>query len=430
MINKKICFLLLLGFLWVTPLWAAPIFPQGYLHPDAPLLEPGKIQVTLVATSLKGQKQGLYLPDALPGKLAVGPDGSVYLAGGMIGGSPLTRIMPQGKSEVLVKPKVISTAEGDDGKQVPYYESVGPIVATPDHRLIFLYRGITLLDLRHPEKVIFQPVLKPDGKPFRGDEKGYPDMYESVIGSDGYFYVGNSAQWVRVDAVGVGRLLPPSALPSIPLNAQIGLGINELPDVIHTKNFTFYAYPGPDHMFYGEVVLVSPAPQGWTYLESARATKNGQADMAAIFRARLTQRDGHPVIAQADVLYVAPKGWHIESIVSAPNGDIYTGIARDDGVWNWKLLKLSPLHSRAAACPQSATPTERALCTTPTLKKLDTEMADAYHHAFTATAPNSPARKALIEAQRQWLKTRDACGADAVCIEKAYRARIQALKAS
>ncbi|MHB8248168.1 MAG: lysozyme inhibitor LprI family protein [Acidithiobacillus sp.] len=424
--RKKIGFLLVLSVLWAPSLWASPIFPQGYLHPDAPLLAPGQIQVTLVATSLKGQKHGLYLPEALPGKLAVGPDGSVYLAGGMIGGSPLTRITPQGKSEVLVKPKVISTAEGNDGERVPYYESVGPIVATPDDRLIFLYRGITLLDLHHPEKVRFQPVLKPDGKPFRGDEKGYPDMFKSAIGSDGYFYVGNSGQWVRVDAGGVGRLLPPSALSSIPLDAQVGLGINELPDV-HTKNQTYYVYPGPDQMYYGELVLSSPAPQGWTYLETVRIAKMNQNELDAIFRARLTQRDGHPVISQADVLYVAPKGWHIESMVSAPNGDMYTGIARDDGVWNWKLLKLSPARHLSVSCQQSATPTEKALCVTPTLKKLDTEMADAYHHAFTATAPNTPARKALIDSQRQWLKTRDACGENSTCLEKSYQGRISAL---
>ncbi|MHB1707699.1 MAG: lysozyme inhibitor LprI family protein [Acidithiobacillus sp.] len=83
-----------------------------------------------------------------------------------------------------------------------------------------------------------------------------------------------------------------------------------------------------------------------------------------------------------------------------------------------------------AACGQARTLTEGAICGNPAFKKLDTEMADAYHRVFANTQPNTPARKALIEAQRQWLKTRDACGADAVCIEKAYRARIQALKAS
>ena len=83
-----------------------------------------------------------------------------------------------------------------------------------------------------------------------------------------------------------------------------------------------------------------------------------------------------------------------------------------------------------AVCSQARTPAERAICGNPTLKKLDTEMADAYHRVFANTQPNSPARKALIDAQRQWLKTRDACQADVACIKKAYRERIQALKGS
>lgn len=81
-----------------------------------------------------------------------------------------------------------------------------------------------------------------------------------------------------------------------------------------------------------------------------------------------------------------------------------------------------------AACSKAATPTEGAICANPDLKKLDTEMAAAYHQAFAATQAGTPARKALIDSQRQWLKARDACQADASCLEGAYRERVQALR--
>ncbi|MHB0889478.1 lysozyme inhibitor LprI family protein [Acidithiobacillus sp.] len=86
--------------------------------------------------------------------------------------------------------------------------------------------------------------------------------------------------------------------------------------------------------------------------------------------------------------------------------------------------------SGPSACSQARTPIEYALCANPDLKKLDETMAAAYHQAFVATVANSPARKALIDSQRQWLKARDACQADASCLEGAYRERVQVLKSS
>lgn len=415
--------------LWAGAVWAAPPFPQGYVLPDAQVLQPGKIQVSIIATSLKGKKGALYLPKAFPGELAVTRDGTLYMAGGMSGGdSPLMRITPDGKASPLLKPKVISTAEGEEGEQVPYFESVGPIIAISDDRLIFLYRGLTVLDLRHPDSLRFQPVLRPNGQPFRGDEKGYPDMYLSAIGTDGYFYVGNGVQWVRVDAQGVGYLLPPSALNSIPLVAQLGLYINTT-TIKFPSGKTFEEYPGPNGLLYYPS-SASPAPRGWAYFQAVRGTREDKNLIIGIFRTRLVLQNGKPILSTADLLYTPPKGWHIESMVGAPNGDIYTGIASDKGVDRWMLLKLSPAKSTAAACSQATTPTEGAICADPDLKKLDTEMADAYHRTFTANQPNTPARKFLIDSQRRWLQTRDACQADVACIKKAYQKRIQVLKGS
>ena len=294
----------------------------------------------------------------------------------------LSRITPDGKANLLLKPKVVGTAEGEKGEQVPYFESVGPIIATSDDRLIFLYRGLTVLDLRHPDSLRFQPVLRPNGQPFHGDEKDYPDMFLSAIGTDGYFYVGNGVQWVRVDAQGVGHLLPPSAQESISLNVQLALNINSTP--IKTSYGTFPGYIGPDGLMYNPSAA-APAPQGWVYLDAVRGTRTGEDSVMAIFRARLTLQNGKPILSTADLLYTPPKGWHIESMVGAPNGDIYTGIASDKGVDRWMLLKLSPAKSTSAACRQATTPTEGAVCADPDLKKLDTEMADAYHHAFTTS---------------------------------------------
>ncbi|MBU2755410.1 DUF1311 domain-containing protein [Acidithiobacillus sp. CV18-2] len=86
-----------------------------------------------------------------------------------------------------------------------------------------------------------------------------------------------------------------------------------------------------------------------------------------------------------------------------------------------------PAQSAHAACEKAHTPSEKTVCANPQLKTLDEQLAQAYHQAFIRTQPNSPERRELIQAQRNWLKTRDTCKADVPCLEQAYRNRIQRL---
>ncbi|XTI72217.1 lysozyme inhibitor LprI family protein [Acidithiobacillus sp. AC3] len=86
-----------------------------------------------------------------------------------------------------------------------------------------------------------------------------------------------------------------------------------------------------------------------------------------------------------------------------------------------------PAQSAHAACEKAHTPSEKTVCANSQLKTLDEQLAQAYHQAFIRTQPNSPERRELIQAQRNWLKTRDTCKADVPCLEQAYRNRIQRL---
>jgi len=85
------------------------------------------------------------------------------------------------------------------------------------------------------------------------------------------------------------------------------------------------------------------------------------------------------------------------------------------------LLSLPAAHAAAFDCKAAATPTERAICADPALRDLDAELGSAYAQALHATADGSAA---LRQQQRDWLRTRDACGADAGCLATQYRQRL------
>ena len=99
------------------------------------------------------------------------------------------------------------------------------------------------------------------------------------------------------------------------------------------------------------------------------------------------------------------------------------------------ILSTAPLASPAVAqaglpaaqCSRAATPTEGAICANQELRALDTELAEAYHHALAATKKDSNERQMLIAEQRQWLTMRDACKANVGCLAAAYRERLAQL---
>jgi hypothetical protein len=70
------------------------------------------------------------------------------------------------------------------------------------------------------------------------------------------------------------------------------------------------------------------------------------------------------------------------------------------------------------ACSKAASPTEKAICGSFTLAGWDRSVALAWRYAT-----ENGADPALREEQKEWLRTRDACGADATCLEKQMRDR-------
>ena len=88
---------------------------------------------------------------------------------------------------------------------------------------------------------------------------------------------------------------------------------------------------------------------------------------------------------------------------------------------------LAALPSAAAAagfdCAKAATPAEKAICADHALGELDEKLAAAFRFALA----NASDKDAVKNAQKAWLKRRDAC-ADAACLRQAYDARLDELE--
>lgn len=83
------------------------------------------------------------------------------------------------------------------------------------------------------------------------------------------------------------------------------------------------------------------------------------------------------------------------------------------------LSAATPARAAGIDCAKAATPVERMLCADPGLRQADAAVAEA----FAAARDAAPDPAALRDAQRQWLKARNACP-DAACLA-AIQARRQ-----
>ena len=77
-------------------------------------------------------------------------------------------------------------------------------------------------------------------------------------------------------------------------------------------------------------------------------------------------------------------------------------------------------------CARARTPTEKTLCADAALHRLDDELGAAYARLRAAQQPGQ--NEALRQAQRGWLKQRDACGSDAECLRQRYDTRLAELQ--
>lgn len=84
-----------------------------------------------------------------------------------------------------------------------------------------------------------------------------------------------------------------------------------------------------------------------------------------------------------------------------------------------------PAAAAGMNCAQARTPTELAICADPELHRQDAELSDVYRD-LGAARPDE--REALRQAQRDWLKARNACGGNADCIRLQYASRLNALQ--
>jgi uncharacterized protein len=80
-------------------------------------------------------------------------------------------------------------------------------------------------------------------------------------------------------------------------------------------------------------------------------------------------------------------------------------------------------HAASFDCSKASTAVEGSICANPTLSALDEKLAAAYKQAVAA----SPNPASLLDGQRAWLKTLNACGANVPCLTNTYEQRIAVL---
>src|ERR1700683_5545600 len=77
-------------------------------------------------------------------------------------------------------------------------------------------------------------------------------------------------------------------------------------------------------------------------------------------------------------------------------------------------------------CGKASSSAERAICRSYSLGQAEARMATLFGIVTSLVAMGQ--RGDIGDAQKQWLKTRDACGGDVSCLPEAYRRRIAVLK--
>ena len=94
------------------------------------------------------------------------------------------------------------------------------------------------------------------------------------------------------------------------------------------------------------------------------------------------------------------------------------------------LIAMSPAGAADYAplnCAAARSPTERAICDSYALGQPEARMATLYEWTTSLVAMGQ--RGDIEDAQRAFIKTREACGAKLDCIRNAYDARIAQLEA-
>jgi len=79
-------------------------------------------------------------------------------------------------------------------------------------------------------------------------------------------------------------------------------------------------------------------------------------------------------------------------------------------------------------CTQASNPAEREVCRNYSLGQAEARLTTLYGVITSLVAMGQ--RGNLVDAQREWIQRRDACGDDSACLADAYARRIQELNAA
>lgn len=87
---------------------------------------------------------------------------------------------------------------------------------------------------------------------------------------------------------------------------------------------------------------------------------------------------------------------------------------------------VDPVYTQPKWCRSAVTSTERKICSSQILSTLDIRMSRLYFARLKRQ--NDAGRRSLKLRQKQWIASRDACGADYNCLKRKYENRIRQLR--
>jgi len=116
--------------------------------------------------------------------------------------------------------------------------------------------------------------------------------------------------------------------------------------------------------------------------------------------------------------------WNGAWLVRLPSGRLLTNY--DNSGYVLVLQRRDPGAAIRASfvCDKARSAVEQAICASPTLAGYDRSVAAAYRRALGVAGDDAGAVK---QAQLEWLRSRDACGANAACLGQVMRERVDQL---
>jgi uncharacterized protein YecT (DUF1311 family) len=116
--------------------------------------------------------------------------------------------------------------------------------------------------------------------------------------------------------------------------------------------------------------------------------------------------------------------WNGAWLVRLPSGRLLTNYDNSGYVLVLQRREPDAAIRASFACGKARSAVEQAICASPTLAGYDRSVAAAYRRALGLAGDDPDAVK---QTQLEWLRSRDACGANAACLGQAMRERVDQL---